>query len=158
MPIYEYQCLVCGKVSDHLVLNREDFEPYCKHCGSREMKKLISRVRVRLSLDTRIERMADPTMLGAVDENDPKSVMKLVERMGAEFGAELGDDFDELMDMAREEIEGEMAKGGEGTPAGDDEFSMGAEDFPMGGGEEPAPEVSEDVGSSETKSTTEEAP
>ena len=118
MPIYEYQCLVCGKVSDHLVLNRESFEPYCKHCGAKEVKKLISRVRVRLSLDTRIERLADPTMLGSVDENDPKSVMKLVERMGAEFGSELGDEFDEIMDLAKEEIEEEMTKGGTGEETG----------------------------------------
>ncbi len=127
MPIYEYQCLVCGKVSDHLVLNRESFEPYCKYCGAKEMKKLISRVRVRLSLDTRIERLADPTMLGSIDENDPKSVMKLVERMGTEFGSELGDDFDEIMDLAREEIEEEMARGGEGETPG--ERTPGEEDL-----------------------------
>ena len=122
MPIYEYQCLVCGKVCDHLVLSREDFEPYCKHCGSKEVQKLISRVRVRLSLDTRIERLADPTVLGAVDENDPRAVKRLMERFGAEFGEELGDDFDELMQAAEEEMELEASKGtGEGSgPAEED--------------------------------------
>jgi len=115
MPIYEYLCLECGRVCDHLVLNRETFEPYCKHCGSRNMKKLISRVRVRLSMDTRLERMADPALLGAVDENDPRSMMKLMERMGAEFGDELGDDFDELMESAREEMEEELSGGGKGA-------------------------------------------
>ncbi len=111
MPIYEYRCLVCGKVCDHLVLNRDAFEPYCKHCGSKEVEKLISRVRVRLSLDTRIERLADPAMLGGVDENDPRAVKRLMERFGAEFGDELGDDFDELLEAAEEEMEQEMAKG-----------------------------------------------
>ncbi len=116
MPIYEYLCLECGKVCDHLVLNRDSFEPFCKHCGSKKMKKLISRVRVRLSMDTRLERLADPALLGSIDENDPKSVMKLMERMGTEFGEELGDDFDELMEAAKEEIEEECSKGkGEGT-------------------------------------------
>ncbi len=148
MPIYEYQCLVCGKVSDHLVLNRETFEPYCKHCGAKEMKKLISRVRVRLSLDTRIERLADPTMLGAVDENDPKSVMRLVERMGAEFGPELGDDFDELMDLAREEIEEEMTKGSSEKGSGGE----GLDELDEG----PAPSESLESEPAQGESTTEE--
>ncbi len=103
MPIYEYQCLICGKICDHLVLSR-DFEPYCKYCGSKEVQKLISRVRVRLSLDTRIDRLSDPSILGAVDENDPRAVKRLMERFGAEFGEELGDDFDELMEAAEEEM------------------------------------------------------
>ena len=110
MPIYEYQCLVCGKVCDHLVLSK-DFEPFCKHCGAKEVQKLISRVRVRLSLDTRIERLADPSLLGSVDENDPRAVKQLMERFGAEFGEELGDDFDELLEAAEEEMELEASKG-----------------------------------------------
>ncbi len=126
MPIYEYLCLECGKVCDHLVLNRDNFEPFCKHCGSKKMKKLISRVRVRLSMDTRLERMADPALLGSIDENDPKSVMKLMERMGTEFGEELGDDFDELMEAAKEEMEEELSKGkGEETDRAEGEADLG---------------------------------
>ncbi len=120
MPIYEYLCLECGKICDHLVLNRETFTPYCKHCGSHKMKKLISRVRVRLSMDTRLERMADPALLGSIDENDPKSMMKLMERMGAEFGEELGDDFDELLESAKEEMEEELSKGDSSGEEGSD--------------------------------------
>ena len=124
MPIYEYECLECGRISDHLVLNPEEFEPYCKHCGTKKVKKIISRVRVRLSLDTRIERMADPSLLGSLDENDPKSVMKLMQRMGAEFGSELGDEFDEIIDMAEEEIEEEMTKGSSETDEGGEDASL----------------------------------
>ncbi len=105
MPIYEYFCLSCGKLCDHLVLDQYKFTPYCKHCGSKSVKKLISRVRVRLSMDTRIERLADPTFLGALDEEDPRSMMKLMRHIGKEFSEELGDDFDELMETTREEIE-----------------------------------------------------
>ncbi len=131
MPIYEYQCLVCGKVCDHLVLNRDQFKPYCKHCGATQVKKIISRVRVRLSLDTRIDRLADPSVLGAVDENDPKGLMRLMERMGAEFGSELGDEFDEIMDTAKEEMEEEMAQGPEeGKISPEEDFS--ASDFDPG--------------------------
>ncbi len=114
MPIYEYQCLVCGRVCDHLVLS-SDFEPYCKHCGSHKVQKLISRVRVRLSLDTRIDRLADPSFLGSIDEEDPRAVRRLMERFGADFGDELGDDFDELLEAAEEEME--LGEKKEDTPS-----------------------------------------
>ncbi|AEH45040.1 regulatory protein, FmdB family [Thermodesulfatator indicus DSM 15286] len=105
MPIYEYRCLDCGKVSDHLVFNRDSFVPFCKHCGSKNMEKLISRVRVRLSLDSRLEKMADPSLFGSFDEEDPKSLKRMMDKFGAEFGDELGDDFDELIEGVEEEIE-----------------------------------------------------
>ncbi|WP_022853846.1 FmdB family zinc ribbon protein [Thermodesulfatator atlanticus] len=105
MPIYEYRCLKCGKISDHLVLNRETFEPFCKHCGAKQVEKLISRVRVRISLDSRLEKMADPALLGAFDEDDPKSMKRLIDKFGAEFGDELGDEYDELVEGFEEELE-----------------------------------------------------
>lgn len=151
MPIYEYQCLACGKVCDHLVLKRDEFEPYCKHCGSKEVKKLISRVRVRLSLDTRIERLADPSLLGSVDENDPKSLMRLMDRMGAEFGSELGDEFDEIMDVAQEEIEEEMTKG----PQEGSQISPEVDD--LSGGIEAADAPSEMASTASESSVKEEA-
>ena len=43
MPIYEYRCVKCGKVSEFLVgVGREDTEIKCKSCGSEELIKLIS--------------------------------------------------------------------------------------------------------------------
>lgn len=105
MPLFEYLCLECRKISEHLVFREEDFEPYCRRCGSRKVKKLVSRVRVKLSLDTRLERLADPALLSGLDEEDPKSMMQFMEKMGAEFGEELGDEFDEVMEEAREEME-----------------------------------------------------
>jgi putative FmdB family regulatory protein len=43
MPIYEYRCAKCGKVSEILQrsLNREEV-PVCAHCGAAEMQKIIS--------------------------------------------------------------------------------------------------------------------
>lgn len=123
MPVYEYRCLSCGRVCEHLVLNRNTFEPFCKHCGSKKVEKLISRVRVRLSLDTRLDRLADPAFLGNFDENDPRAVKRLMERFGADFGEELGDDFDELLEAAEEEVEEEMKGGGAEGP-GDVEGSV----------------------------------
>ncbi len=117
MPLYEYFCLECRRISEHLVFREEDFEPYCRRCGSRRVKKLVSRVRVRLSLDTRLEKMTDPALMAGLDEEDPRSVKRFMEKMGAEFGEELGDEFEEVMSEAEEEMEKELS----GTKSGEDE-------------------------------------
>ncbi len=111
MPLYEYLCLECRKISEHLVFREEDFEPYCRRCGSRRVKKLVSRVRVRLSLDTRLEKMTDPALFSGLEEEDPRSVKRFMEKMGAEFGEELGDEFEEVMSEAEEEMEKELSGG-----------------------------------------------
>ncbi len=117
MPLYEYLCLECRRISEHLVFREEDFEPYCRRCGSKRVKKLVSRVRVRLSLDTRLEKMTDPALMAGLDEEDPRSVKRFMEKMGAEFGEELGDEFEEVMSEAEEEMEKELS----GTKSGEDE-------------------------------------
>ena len=41
MPLFDYQCLDCGKSSEILVINTND-SPLCKSCGSSKLKKLVS--------------------------------------------------------------------------------------------------------------------
>ena len=50
MPIYEYKCLDCGKVSDFLegVIQTET-EKKCKYCGSKKLSRMLSVSNVSLS-------------------------------------------------------------------------------------------------------------
>lgn len=41
MPIYEYLCLKCGTISEHLVLGSSE-SVQCPECDARELKKLLS--------------------------------------------------------------------------------------------------------------------
>ena len=41
MPLYEYECSDCGKACEILLTNTQD-NPQCPHCGSSQMKKLLS--------------------------------------------------------------------------------------------------------------------
>jgi putative FmdB family regulatory protein len=43
MPIYEYRCAKCDKVSEFLVgVGKEKSEIKCKYCGSEDMTRIIS--------------------------------------------------------------------------------------------------------------------
>ncbi len=120
MPIYEYRCGRCGKVSNFLILNiRNPFEPTCKHCDSQEMTRLISRVARLRSEESRLESLADPSKLGDLDEKDPASMARWMKRMGKELGEDVGEDFDAMVDEAME-MEGQ--EGEESSGSKEDDF------------------------------------
>jgi putative FmdB family regulatory protein len=108
MPIYEYRCKKCRRKSEIITFRAsEEVSACCKHCGSAEVERVPSRVRVRMSEETRMERFADPSRLSGIDENDPKSMAKWMKSMSREMGEDLGEDFDvdAMMDEAMDEKE-----------------------------------------------------
>jgi putative FmdB family regulatory protein len=120
MPIYEYRCRDCRKKSSFLTLSvNAELEPKCKHCGGTNMEKLVSRVAIFRSEGSRLENMADPSKLGGLDENDPKSVARWMKKMGKEMGEDLGEDFDQEVEQAAEEAE-KAKDEGEGGGGGDE--------------------------------------
>ena len=106
MPIYEYLCKDCRKKSEFITFSvAVKVNPKCPSCGSKNMTRLISRVRVIMSEETRLEALADPSKFGDLDENDPKSMARFMKKMGREFGDELGEDVDKIIEEAMEEKE-----------------------------------------------------
>lgn len=119
MPIYEYRCADCRRKTTVVTLSvAAAVEPVCRHCGGRKMTKLVSRVLVKKSEESRLERLADPSALTGLDENDPKSVSRWMKRMGREMGEEAGEDFDEEVDKAMEEAAREKEAGEDGDLGG----------------------------------------
>ena len=92
MPIYEYQCSACKKVSSFLLLRAtEEVEPYCKRCGNKYVTRILSGVSVIKGEEKLIERLFDPSRFSGLDEGDPGSIEKIVKKMGREFGGEIGE-------------------------------------------------------------------
>lgn len=121
MPIYEYRCRECGKKNEVITFRiSQEVTATCKHCGSELLDRIPSRVRVRLSEETRMERLADPSRLGGLDENDPKSMIRWMKKMGQEMGDDLGgEDMDAMIEEAmEEEATGKPAESGS-LPEGD---------------------------------------
>jgi putative FmdB family regulatory protein len=113
MPIYEYRCEECGRISEFLMITTEDrTAPQCKRCKSKKMARVLSRVRVVRSEESRIESLADPSKWGDLDEKDPRSMAKMMKRMGKEFGEEMGDmNMDEMEQAIEEEMAGPKPEG-----------------------------------------------
>lgn len=124
MPIYEYRCSDCRKrvtVYWRSFSEVETARPCCPACGGEDLIRLISRVAVLRSEDSRLEDLADPSSLAGLDEDDPKSMARWMRKMSREMGEDLGPEFDEVVGRLEagespEEIEAAIPDlgGGEG--------------------------------------------
>lgn len=104
MPIYEYRCAACRKRSSILVLNARNPSPAsCRHCGSSEMERILSRFAAPKSEEARLESLTDPDTLGGLDESDPQSMARFMRKLGDEMGEDVGADMEGMMDSGAED-------------------------------------------------------
>ncbi len=129
MPIYEYRCHDCRRRVSLFFRSYSDIkdEPSCPRCGGTRLSRLISRVAVVRSEDSRLDDLSDPSMLGDLDEDDPKSIARWMRKMSAETGEEMPPEFGEVIDrlesgQSPEEIE-------EAMPDLADDLGGGMDDF-----------------------------
>jgi putative FmdB family regulatory protein len=102
MPIYEYQCKSCGRKFSQLVIRAaEASEVNCKRCGSADISRLISRVVV---MRTEESRLADLDTSKPHDESfyrDSRNIGLWAKKRARELGADLGPQFEETLEKAR---------------------------------------------------------
>lgn len=120
MPIYEYRCHGCRRrVSVFFRSFSAIGNPVCPQCGSTDLTKLVSRVSVMKSEESRLEDLADPSSMGDLDENDPRSIARWARKMGDQLGEELGPEYGEMIDrMEAGEMPDDDAMGGMGDDGG----------------------------------------
>ncbi len=131
MPIYEYYCSDCSRRVSLLwrsMAAAAEGTPVCPRCGGQHLRRLISRVSVVRSEESRLDAMADSNMLGDLDENDPRSMARWMKRMSREMGEDLGDEFHEVVERLEagespEDIEGAMPDLA-GGPGGGSDFGV----------------------------------
>jgi len=100
VPFYNYRCRDCGRKITLFFKSYtayDEAEPLCPHCESATLVEIIGRVAVAKSEDSRLDSLADPSALGGLDENDPKSMGRWMRKMSHEMGEELGPEFDEVV-------------------------------------------------------------
>jgi putative FmdB family regulatory protein len=134
MPIYEYRCSECGQKARKFWRTFsavDDPSLQCPRCGSHSFERLISRVAVLRSEDSRLDDLADPDSLGDLDEEDPKSLGRWLRKMSHEMGEEMPPEFDEVIGrleagQSPEEIEESMPELAEGL---DGAGGLGGDDY-----------------------------
>ena len=130
MPFYDYRCGNCGR-KVRLFFTYDEYDsaiPKCTHCESKKLQRLISRVALAKSEDARLDAMDPDSMLAGVDEEDPRSLGRMMRKMSSEMGEDLGDEFDEVVGRLEsgespEEIEKTMPE------LADDSGSFGGDDL-----------------------------
>jgi putative FmdB family regulatory protein len=129
MPIFEYRCHDCHRRVSLFFRSFSDVqgEPTCPRCGGMHLTRLISRVSVVRSEESRLDDLADPSMMDGLDEDDPKSMARWMRKMSAEAGEDMPPEFDEVIDrlesgQSPEEIEGAMPDLAEGMGGGMDDM------------------------------------
>jgi len=100
VPIHEYRCHNCRRRVSIFWRTFSDAEagaPVCPRCGGTDLTRLVSRVRVVRSEDSRLDDMSDLGDLPDFDESDPRSLGRWMRKMSDETGEDLGPEFNEVV-------------------------------------------------------------
>ncbi len=107
MPIYEYSCRGCGKVSSFFVKAiNTPLEPACRHCQGRDMQRRISSF--ALGKTARSVHEQHPSSKGRDYYSDPRNIGRHVEDSFRRHGMDVPATVRETIDAARE---GHLPKG-----------------------------------------------
>lgn len=112
MPTYDFICNNCNQRFDAFLTFAEygKKKAKCAHCGSKNVRRRMTKVRIAKSEEGRMDAMADDFSGFEGLEDDPKAMGRMMRKMGKEMGEELPAEFDEVVDrlesgQSPEEIE-----------------------------------------------------
>lgn len=100
MPIYEYYCGVCRKrvsVFFRSMSSASDANAVCPNCSSQNLRRLVSRVAVLKSEESRMDDMADPSLLAGLENEDPRALAHMMRKMSDEMGEPLDGEMTEVL-------------------------------------------------------------
>ena len=98
MPLYEYQCLDCIRVTTILARPTIDhITPKCDHCNGSRLSKIISKFAIRRVTGISLDWAPDSEAFGDVDTEDTQDVSRWLRRMHTEMGSESSTEFKEIV-------------------------------------------------------------
>ncbi len=115
MPIYEFQCHGCQRMSSLFIRSMADpLSPHCPNCGSKEMERQISRFAQHKSAQGWHEQAGPPQAMGGPDYyKDPRNIGRWTEHRLKQLGMDMRSEehsntFSEVREMIDAAREGEM--------------------------------------------------
>jgi putative FmdB family regulatory protein len=122
MPTYDFICENCDQRFDVFLTYSEygKKKVTCTHCGSRSVRRRMTKVRIAKSEEGRMDSMTDGLSGLEGLEDDPKALGKMMRKMGNETGEDLPPEFDDVVDrleagQSPEEIESALPNLGGGN-------------------------------------------
>ena len=102
MPIYEYKCRQCGRLTSVFVRSvSSPVDASCKACGSSELERAVSAFAYHRSESAVLEDYgSEPKRLE--DYKDPRQIGRWTERKFNEMGVDMPEDTRKMIDAARE--------------------------------------------------------
>jgi putative FmdB family regulatory protein len=100
MPIYEYVCLTCRKrvnVFFRTFSAANGGNAICPNCAGTNLHRLVSRVAVMKSEESRMEGLADPSLMAGLESEDPRALASFMRRMSDETGEPLDGEMTEVL-------------------------------------------------------------
>ena len=128
MPTYDFICNNCSQRFDIFLTFSEYGEKTvtCAHCGSKNVRRRMTKVRIAKTEESRMDRMTDDFSGFEGLEDDPRAMGKMMRKMGKEMGEELPPEFDEVVDrlekgQSPEDIESALPELGNDVSGSDDD-------------------------------------
>lgn len=101
MPAYDFRCKNCRHYFSLTFAGYSEIDqaqPSCPKCGSSDLSRLIRRVAFMSGEEAHMERLADPTRLAGLDEDDPRALGRFMREVASTTGEDMGSDFGEMVD------------------------------------------------------------
>ncbi len=102
MPIYEYKCRKCGRLTSVFLKTLSSSpDASCKACGSKQLERVISGFAYHRSESAVLDDYgSEPKRLE--DYKDPRQIGRWTERKFKDAGIEMPDEARKMIDAARE--------------------------------------------------------
>lgn len=100
MPIYEYYCLDCRKrvsVFFRTMSEASDDAARCPTCEGVRLHRLVSRVRMLRSEESRMDDLADSDVMSGLESEDPRALASFMRKMSDEMGEPLDPEMNEVI-------------------------------------------------------------
>jgi putative FmdB family regulatory protein len=102
MPIYEYECCGCeGQFQALVMKNEEEKDLVCPGCGSRKLKRLISRVAYHTSEQDRLDAYDPKAPKGDSFYRDSRNIGLHAKKRAQQMGVDLGSSFESKLEKLR---------------------------------------------------------
>jgi putative FmdB family regulatory protein len=101
MPIYEYYCADCRKrvsVFFRTMSEASDDAARCPTCEGARLRRLVSKVALLKSEESRLDNLADPSLMSGLESEDPRALASFMRRMSGEMGEPLDAEMTEVLD------------------------------------------------------------